>query len=53
VHRTERVTRRETLAALRAGAKPTRETEKLHVTWRTLALRAGYEQDRKAQRWFG
>ncbi len=37
-------TRRAALAALRAGEKPTAETEKLHVTWRTLALRAGYEQ---------
>jgi (1->4)-alpha-D-glucan 1-alpha-D-glucosylmutase len=36
--------RREALAALRRGAKPTAATEKLHVTWRTLALRAGYEQ---------
>jgi (1->4)-alpha-D-glucan 1-alpha-D-glucosylmutase len=36
--------RRELLAALRRGAEPTEETEKLHVTWRTLALRAGYEQ---------
>jgi (1->4)-alpha-D-glucan 1-alpha-D-glucosylmutase len=36
--------RREALAALRGGGEPTPETEKLHVTWRTLALRAGYEQ---------
>jgi (1->4)-alpha-D-glucan 1-alpha-D-glucosylmutase len=36
--------RREALAALRGGAPPGPETEKLHVTWRTLALRAGYEQ---------
>jgi (1->4)-alpha-D-glucan 1-alpha-D-glucosylmutase len=36
--------RREALAALRGGAEPAPETEKLHVTWRTLALRAGYEQ---------
>jgi (1->4)-alpha-D-glucan 1-alpha-D-glucosylmutase len=36
--------RRKALASLRAGADPAPETEKLHVTWRTLALRAGYEQ---------
>jgi (1->4)-alpha-D-glucan 1-alpha-D-glucosylmutase len=36
--------RQRLLAELRGGGKPTAETEKLHVTWRTLALRAGYEQ---------
>ncbi|HEX7082666.1 MAG TPA: alpha-amylase family glycosyl hydrolase [Gaiellaceae bacterium] len=36
--------RQRLLAELRGGGQPTAETEKLHVTWRTLALRAGYEQ---------
>jgi (1->4)-alpha-D-glucan 1-alpha-D-glucosylmutase len=32
------------LAELRAGGDVSSGTEKLHVTWRTLALRAGYDE---------
>ena len=36
--------RRTALAALRAGAPPARETMKLYLTWRVLALRAEHEE---------
>jgi maltooligosyltrehalose synthase len=36
--------RRQALAELRTGAAPTVATEKLYVTWKTLGLRAAYEE---------